>query len=298
MRIIPDCDVDSPDFWKCFMQYIEENCLSWKQFFIYAKPEIIEIAEKLKNVEFYPQTPNIFNAFKFTPLNNIKVVIIGQDPYPNTFKHPDGNIYPNAMGISFSVNEKAKIPASLKTVYQELVNSGAVRSFPKNGNLINWALQGVFMYNTTLTVIPDMKNSHEEIWKKFTRKVLLVLNKKYSKCIYMLWGKQAQSYKTIISKSAVILECCHPSPMATNQNPKNSFIGCNHFNIANKELTNGGIENINWDPEFDDFEFVDHVEVDLRNYLKNSLPKIYLKNDKTENIIFNGEKYAIDLEEF
>lgn len=296
MRLIKDHDVDEKDYWSYFMDFVREECISWSDFFEFAKPEIMEIARELKDENFYPTTQNIFNAFKFTSFNNIKIVLIGQDPYANTFRHSNGKMYPNAMGLSFSVDDEAPIPASLRTIFRELVSSGVIENEPKSGNLINWALQGVFLYNTTLTVRQRESNSHKTIWNKFTKKVILILNKKYPKCVYFLWGKHAQSYKDIISKSAIIFECCHPSPMATNKIQNGNFIGCNHFKLANEELVKKGLKEINWDPGYDGFEYVEHEIVDMKTYIKDPLPKIYLVNKKNNEIKFNGTSYAIKFE--
>ena len=185
----------------------------------------------------YPPTNDIFSAFSLTPLNDVRVVIIGQDPY-----HGAGQ----AHGLCFSVRKGIAIPPSLHRIYKELVQDTDVKNFnaaPIHGFLNGWAEQGVFMLNATLTVEQGKPNSHEKIgWQKFTDAVIRALAKRRSGIVYMLWGKFAQKKAAAVDrKKNLVLESVHPSPLAGNE-----WFGNKHFSKANTYLAEQGKKPIDW----------------------------------------------------
>ena len=187
-----------------------------------------------KEKTVYPNPKKVFNSFDSTPLNKVKVVIIGQDPY-----HGPGQ----AHGLSFSVESDTKIPPSLMNIYKEL-NSDLNISIPSTGNLQSWADEGVLLLNTILTVEANQANSHKGLgWEKFTKAIIKVVDQELKNVVFMLWGKQAQSFSSMIDEhSHHILSAAHPSPLSAH----NGFIGCKHFSKANEYLKNSGKTPINW----------------------------------------------------
>lgn len=185
----------------------------------------------------YPHMENIFNALHLTSFENTKVVILGQDPY-----HQKGQ----AHGLSFSVNKGIKIPPSLVNIYKEL-NEDLGLYIPNNGFLEKWALQGVLLLNTTLTVLESLPNSHQDIgWSIFTDKVISVLNKKETPVVFILWGKNAISKeKLITNKNHLILKSVHPSPLSANR----GFFGTKPFSKTNEFLKKNGLKEIDWQIE-------------------------------------------------
>ncbi|AEO07995.1 uracil-DNA glycosylase [Buchnera aphidicola str. Ua (Uroleucon ambrosiae)] len=183
----------------------------------------------------YPHQRDIFNAFFLTCFNNIKVVILGQDPY---FSHNQ------AHGLSFSVPEHQNIPPSLKNIYKEL-NSDFKKNFVfKHGCLISWAKQGVFLLNTILTVESGKPKSHSSIgWNIFTDKVISMINLHKNSIIFLLWGNDAQKKSILINhNNHYILKASHPSPLSAYR----GFFGCKHFSLTNKILLKNGQKPINW----------------------------------------------------
>ena len=185
----------------------------------------------------YPHMENIFNALHLTSFENTKVVILGQDPY-----HQKGQ----AHGLSFSVNKGIKIPPSLVNIYKEL-NEDLGLYIPNNGFLEKWALQGVLLLNTTLTVLESLPNSHQDIgWSIFTDKVISVLNKKETPVVFILWGKNAISKeKLITNKNHLILKSVHPSPLSASR----GFFGTKPFSKTNEFLRKNGLAEIDWQIE-------------------------------------------------
>jgi uracil-DNA glycosylase len=182
----------------------------------------------------FPEMHDIFNALKFTAFKDVKVVILGQDPY-----HSEGQ----AHGLAFSVKTGVPIPPSLMNIYKEIANeTGAY--IPNNGCLEKWAEQGVLLLNTALTVRAHQANSHKGFgWEMFTDKIVEVLNCREEPVIFMLWGSNARSKRKIItSQSHVILEAVHPSPLSAY----NGFFGCGHFNTANSNLKTRNKHEIDW----------------------------------------------------
>lgn len=181
----------------------------------------------------FPPGPQIFNAFNTTPFEDVKVVILGQDPY-----HREGQ----AMGLSFSVPMGVRTPASLKNVYKELATDVAFE-IPDHGDLTAWATQGVFLLNAMLTVEQAKAGSHQKIgWQAFTDAVIQKLSSEREGLIFMLWGNFAKKKRELIDDSRhTILEAAHPSPLA-----RNAFMGSKHFSKANEILVSQNQNPIEW----------------------------------------------------
>ena len=193
-----------------------------------------KIKNSYKNKTIFPKPSLLFNAFNSTHLNDVKVVIIGQDPY-----HGLGQ----ANGLSFSVNEGISIPPSLLNIFKEL-NSDLNIPISKTGNLQSWANQGVLLLNTILTVEKDNANSHKDIgWEIFTKKVIEVISTKLNNIVFILWGKQANYINDIIDLSKHhIISSVHPSPLSAHR----GFFGSKPFSKTNKFLISKGISPIDW----------------------------------------------------
>ena len=192
------------------------------------------IDNEYKTKIVYPEYDNIFNAFRYTDYKNVKVVILGQDPYHNEFE---------AMGLSFSVPKGVKIPPSLVNIYKEL-NTDVGIKIPSSGDLIPLAKQGVFLLNTTLTVIKNSPLSHfNKGWEIFTDNVIKLINLKEEAVVFILFGSNARSKKRLITNPKhLIIETVHPSPLSAY----NGFFGSRPFSRANKFLMNNEIEPIDW----------------------------------------------------
>ena len=192
------------------------------------------IKEEYKNKTIFPPAKLIFNAFNLTPLNKIKVIIIGQDPY-----HGKGQ----AHGLSFSVPEDIKIPPSLLNIYKEL-KEDINKEIPKHGFLEAWANQGVLLLNSVLTVQSGKANSHKNIgWERFTESVIERVSIKKDKLVFLLWGNYAQKKETFIdSNKHLILKSVHPSPLSAY----NGFFGSKHFSKTNNFLKKNNIKEILW----------------------------------------------------
>ena len=195
------------------------------------------IREEYSTRQIFPPADEIFTAFEMTPLSDVKVVIIGQDPY-----HGDGQ----AHGLCFSVKPDVETPPSLVNMYKEL-NSDLGCYIPNNGYLIKWAKQGVLMLNTVLTVRAHQANSHRGIgWEEFTDAAIRILNEQDRPIVYLLWGKPAQMKKNMLNNPKhLILEAPHPSPVSAYR----GFFGCQHFSKTNTFLTENGLEPIDWQIE-------------------------------------------------
>ena len=182
----------------------------------------------------YPDMYNIFNCFILTPLENVKAVILGQDPY-----HNEGQ----AHGLCFSVQDGVQPPPSLVNIYQELHDDVGC-AIPKSGNLTKWAEEGVLLLNTTLTVRAHMANSHRDCgWTWFTDSVIKLISDRREHVVFILWGANARSKKPLIDRTKhLVLECAHPSPLSAY----NGFFGCRHFSKTNEYLQAHGIAPIDW----------------------------------------------------
>ena len=190
----------------------------------------VDLAQFLKNEKdskqvFYPPGPLIFNAFNLTDINEVKVVIIGQDPY-----HGDDQ----AHGLSFSVRQGIKAPPSLVNIYKELHHDLGIKNDKNLGDLSSWATQGVLLLNASLTVRANQPNSHAGIgWQKFTDKVIELLNDQCEHLVFMLWGNFAKEKGVHIdSRKHLVLKAAHPSPFSVEK----GFFGCKHFSKANEYL--------------------------------------------------------------
>ncbi len=185
----------------------------------------------------FPDKKNIFAALKYTPYENVKVVILGQDPY-----HGLGE----AHGLSFSVCPGVKTPPSLQNIYKEL-NQELGCYIPNNGYLMKWARQGVLLLNSVLTVQKDTPASHRgKGWEIFTDRIIEEVNKKEEPVVFLLWGSFARSKKSLITNPKhLILEAPHPSPFSA----RSGFFGCNHFKKANEFLEKNNITPIDWQIE-------------------------------------------------
>lgn len=185
----------------------------------------------------FPPANDIFNAFEFTPLSEVKVVILGQDPY-----HGDGQ----AHGLCFSVKPDVDIPPSLVNIYQELHDDLGCY-IPNNGYLKKWADQGVLLLNTVLTVRAHQANSHQgKGWEQFTDAVIEAVNAQDRPIVFLLWGRPAQMKASMLNNpNHLILKAPHPSPLSAYR----GFFGCRHFSQANDFLKAHGVEPIDWQIE-------------------------------------------------
>lgn len=204
-----------------------------KPYFKAIKQFLLE--EHRKGYTVYPPGPEIFNAFNSCPFEEVKVVIIGQDPY-----HGPGQ----AHGLCFSVKDGVKPPPSLVNIFKEL-HSDIGMEIPQSGNLQKWANQGVFLLNAFLTVRASSPASHSKIgWEQFTDAVIKKLSDERVGLIFMLWGKFAMEKSALIDGSKHhILTAPHPSPFSANR----GFFGCKHFSKANEILQHEGFNPIDWD---------------------------------------------------
>lgn len=196
------------------------------------------VKEEYNSVVVYPPADDIFNAMHFTPLDKVKVLLLGQDPYHNVNQ---------AHGLSFSVlPSQTKLPPSLQNIYKELRDDLGCY-IPNNGYLKKWADQGVLLLNTVLTVRAHQANSHQgKGWEKFTDAIIQAVNAQDRPIVYMLWGRPAQrKIPMLTNPKHLILKAAHPSPLSAN----NGFFGCKHFSQANAFLQANGVEPIDWQIE-------------------------------------------------
>ena len=204
----------------------------------FEKEYYLRLREFLKKEYFsrriFPDMYDIFNALKYTSYNDVKAVIIGQDPY-----HEVGQ----AHGRCFSVKEGGKMPPSLVNIFKELEDDLGIPP-AQNGTLTKWAEGGVRLMNTVLTVREGQANSHKGMgWEIFTDTVISHLNRREKPVVFLLWGANARSKKALITAPQhKILECAHPSPLSAY----NGFFGCRHFSRANAFLKECGLEEIDW----------------------------------------------------
>lgn len=205
------------------------------------KDYYINLRKKLiyeyKNYTVYPNMYDIFNALKKVSYKDVKVVILGQDPY-----HGQGQ----AHGFSFSVKKGIKTPPSLQNIYKELHNDLGLY-IPNNGNLIKWANQGVLLLNSTLTVRAHQANSHKDLgWSILTDNIIKILNARSKPIVFILWGKFAQSKEELITNDRhLIIKSAHPSPFAAHR----GFLGSRPFSKTNKFLQKNNFKPIDWQIE-------------------------------------------------
>jgi uracil-DNA glycosylase len=213
----------------------------WKKLFEDSFDEFEDIQDFLSDQEkqygyYYPEKKNLFRAFELTPLNNVRVVLCGQDPYIDLTK-TTGEI--RAQGLSFSVSRTSDIPPSLKNIFKELSTDIPEFKMPTHGDLTFWALQGVLLLNKCLTVNPSLSKSHKQIWNSFLYRVVEAVINTNPKCIFVLWGRESQKLNKLIRGRCPVLEASHPSSM----NTKGGFLGCRHFSKINSLL---GDKPIDW----------------------------------------------------
>ena len=213
---------------------------SWKRVLApeFEMPYFQELARQLHEEKragrtIYPPGPLIFNAFNLTPFDQVKVVIIGQDPY-----HGPGQ----AEGLSFSVPHGMPLPPSLVNIYKEIETDLGV-TLHKDGSLRGWAEQGVFLLNAVLTVRAGQPTSHSRIgWAEFTDAVIRTLSDQREGLVFLLWGNFARSKRELIDTGRhTVLEAAHPSPLA-----RGAFFGCRHFSQTNRILQSQGLAPIDW----------------------------------------------------
>lgn len=226
------------DLYKFTLKYYP---IGWKEFFMYAMDNIKKISKSLDDCDYHPEYSIIWTAFYLTPYDKVKVVILGQDPYPN---------YADACGASFMCRNN--IPASLKNIFNVLQDTIEDFVYPQNGDLTKWAVQGVFLLNTTLTFErgdfnnqKKLQDKHKQKWSLFMKELIKYIDKK-NNIVYMLWGAKAQSYSNYMTNNKnLILTSSHPSPMSFKSGEE-PFYTCDHFNKCNKFLEEKGITPIDW----------------------------------------------------
>jgi uracil-DNA glycosylase len=202
----------------------------------YFQDLIEDVNQEYQNSTCFPPKDLIFSAFNNCTLEDLKVVIIGQDPY-----HGEGE----ANGLCFSVNDSVKIPPSLRNIFREMNTDLDSIFFPTTGNLESWAKQGVLLLNASLTVRKDNPNSHKHLkWNLFTDAVIQKISEEKENVVFMLWGSFAQKKGAKIDRNKhLVLESGHPSPMSANQG---KWFGNKHFSQANEYLKNHNLGMIDW----------------------------------------------------
>jgi len=215
---------------------------SWKSFFDveiqkeYFLKLISDVENEYESSVCFPPKDLIFNAFEKCNLNDLKVVIIGQDPY-----HGEGE----ANGLCFSVNEGIKIPPSLKNIFAEINSDFDSIFLPTNGNLERWAQQGILLLNASLTVRKDEANSHKHLkWNVFTDNLIDYISREYENIVFLLWGSFARKKGNKINReNHLVLECGHPSPLSAN---RGFWFGNKHFSLTNTYLKSIKKKQIDW----------------------------------------------------
>lgn len=214
---------------------------TWKQQLgaEFDKPYFATLAEQVRQAyaagSCFPPKKLVFNAFNLCPFDEVKVVIMGQDPY-----HEPGQ----AMGLSFSVPEGVAIPPSLQNIFKE-IQADLGKPLPTSGNLTRWASQGVLLLNATLTVQAHVANSHQRLgWSVFTDAAICALSAHREHLVFMLWGGYARSKRSLIDgQRHLILESVHPSPLSAN---RGGWFGNHHFSRCNAYLRSHGLTEIDW----------------------------------------------------
>lgn len=193
------------------------------------------LIDEYRNYEIFPPADEIFTAFNLTSYKDVKVLILGQDPYHNIGQ---------AHGLAFSVRDGVGIPPSLRNIYKELNNDLGIK-IPDTGYLVNWARQGIMLLNTTLTVRAHSPMSHSKIgWEIFTDKVIELIDQKEEPVVFILWGNHARSKKKLIKNNKhLIIESAHPSPLSASR----GFFGNRPFSRVNKYLNENGVEAPTWE---------------------------------------------------
>lgn len=215
--------------------------LSWKPLFtdLFHQPFMKQlsafIVQERQQQQVFPAAEDVFRAFQLTPLSDVKVVILGQDPYHNIGQ---------AQGLSFSVPAGMAIPPSLKNIFKELVDDIPGFQAPSSGDLTAWATQGVLLLNATLTVRAHEAGSHQKKgWEQFTDAIIKHISDSCPAVVFLLWGSYAQQKVKLIDTSKhAVLSTVHPSPLSSYR----GFFGCRHFSQANTFLASKGLSSIDW----------------------------------------------------
>ncbi len=192
------------------------------------------LKQEYRTQRIFPPMKDIFNALRYTSYSDVKIVILGQDPY-----HGAGQ----AHGMCFSVRPGVPMPPSLQNIFQEMHDDIGI-FIPQSGCLIPWAREGVLLMNTVLTVREGQPNSHKgKGWEQLTDRVISLLGERETPMVFLLWGANARKKKELITKPQhLILECPHPSPLSAHR----GFFGCQHFSKANQFLYEHGIAPVDW----------------------------------------------------
>ncbi len=191
------------------------------------------LEKEYSSFDVYPPMENIFAALNLVKFEDVKVVIIGQDPY-----HEPGQ----AHGLAFSVQDGTEIPPSLVNIYKEIEADLGIKCL-QSGDLTRWAKQGVLLLNTSLTVRRAQANSHRgQGWETFTNKIIQLLSKREKPMVFLLWGSNAQAFESVIGKQHLVLKAPHPSPLSAYR----GFFGCKHFSKTNAFLTAHNQTPIDW----------------------------------------------------
>ncbi len=192
------------------------------------------LIEEYKNYVVYPDMYDLYNCFRYTPFEKLKVVLLGQDPYHNVGQ---------AHGLCFSVQDGIQKPPSLENIFKELKTDIGCE-LPKSGNLTKWANEGVLLMNTSLSVREHQANSHAKCgWAWFTDSVIKLISDQKEHVVFILWGGNARSKKPLIdAEKHYVLECAHPSPLSAY----NGFFGCKHFSKTNEYLKKHNLDPIDW----------------------------------------------------
>lgn len=231
----------------------------WIEIFEEIDKDIWDISEEYynelinKNPNVFPVYSKIFNFTNFIIPDEIKVCIIGQDPYHGIYKDTNTNeFYPEAMGLSFSVPKNCPIPSSLQNIYKNLKNNSHIHTQPKHGDLTYWSYQGVLMLNSALTVEKSKPNSCQSIWTEFTDEIIKIISTKYTGIVFLLWGKHAH-YKKLNNviknqSSHYFVISSHPSGYSANSPYREfkSFMETDHFGLTNKYLLEQNKTLIDW----------------------------------------------------
>lgn len=229
------------------ISYGESWNVLFKKLFLDKRIENIEnkLQEHITKKELiFPKPHFLFNTFRLTEFDKVKVVIIGQDPY-----FEDEDSVPQAMGLSFSVPFGITVPSSLKNIYSNLIKFGNIKKIPKHGNLEKWASQGCIMLNSALTVTKGNKNIHQDIWRWFTNEVIKYISENKEHVVFVLWGSDAYSKLNLIDldKHEAVISS-HPSGLSANKPMKeySAFNDLDSFGQVNKYLKKWNLEVIDW----------------------------------------------------
>ncbi len=228
---------------KKFIELVNKN---WEEIFNLIEKDIFEITEELyndavkKNKNIFPINKNLFSFTNYCVPSEIKVCIIGQDPYHSVYTDKNGISHPQAHGLAFSVSKDSPIPPSLANIYKNLKKFNHVVNIPPHGCLDFWASQGVLMLNTSLSVEQSKPNSHQNIWFEFTDQLITILSEKYPGIVFVLWGSNAFDKMKLIKNKDThrFVISSHPSPLSANNKFKqyNSFVDTDHFGLINKYI--------------------------------------------------------------